>query len=628
MFGIGVLVSLAGSRLAPAVPVDADLWAGDVQPMLVQNIPQPLYLNGRPHLDPLPHPVETWECNVVVVGGSLGGVAAAAQAMAGGGRTCLIELSPWLGGQISSQGVSALDESLKMRQRRNFSPSWVEFRRLIEHQTVTLPALGASAETITVEAINRCWVGTLCFPPDTGATAAQTWLEQAANAAPGSRWGTSIAFKGASFDATGRTITAIYAVKRLPRDPNYRPQGRLSAELADWYSWSPTETFDRVPIELRPPVGQSMLVIDATDTGELVAWARVPYRLGSESKLTSGEVNGSEFDNPDCTQAYTYPFTLAINNDNGDSLAALSRISPTYGLHEHEGTYGLEGFPMFAGKSVFHYRRIVSRTRNDPYHGVPAKGDISMINWNQGNDWNWMNPPLVLKEQELAATGQYQNWLGGLSQSSLKFAEEHALMFARWLLETQATQTFPLTYLYGPDSPMGTLSGLSMLPYLREGRRILGRAAYDQDPFIIRENDLRYGFPHQRDFSSTGVGVIHYAIDIHGCRYRNWQPSGDAVSAPAQEGAVRPFQLPLESLIPRGIDNLLIGGKAIAVTHVANAVTRVHYSEWQIGAAAGATAAWLSRADAPVSTPAAIVPEGYIGQLQDFMIGQGLRLTW
>ena len=87
---------------------------------------------GFPRLSPLPQPQETWECSVIVVGGSLGGVAAASHAMQSGAKTCLIELSPWLGGQISSQGVSAVDESLAMRAKQNFSSSWINFKQLIK----------------------------------------------------------------------------------------------------------------------------------------------------------------------------------------------------------------------------------------------------------------------------------------------------------------------------------------------------------------------------------------------------------------------------------------------------------------------------------------------------------------
>lgn len=625
MFGAGAVAGLMASRL----PSPNGATTQDLSPVLqVSQVPQPVAFNGRPQINPLPPIDEIWECQVAVIGGTLGGVAAAGHAMATGAQTCLIEVSPWLGGQISSQGVSAIDESLQMRLRNNFAPSWVRFRQMIKNQVMELPDWTPGPRSRSVVDTNSCWVGALCFLPKAGAIAAEQFLQETSAAASNSRWATMTAFKGAEFDGTGRRITAIYGVQRIPKDPNYVPKGRLSEEMAEWYSWSPTERYDRVPIRLQAPPGQSMIVIDATDTGELVAWARIPHRLGSESKATTGEPNGAAFDNPDCTQAFTYPFVLGIHDDNGASLATLSQIEPTYGLHEHRSVYDLEGFPFFTGKSVFHYRRIVSQTRNNPYTGSPARGDLSMINWNRGNDWNWMDPPLILKAEELEASGQYQNWMGGLSKSALKFGEEHALVFARWLLETQANADFPMTYLYGPNSPMGTLSGLSMVPYFREGRRILGRSAYGQEEFMIRENDLRYDFPEQRSFAPTAVGVSHYAIDIHGCRYRNWFPSGDSVSAPAQEPKVRPIQLPLESLIPQGVDNLLIGGKALAATHIANASIRVHYGEWQAGSAAGATAGWLLSPNTPISDPAEVVPNGYMPQLQTFMVQQGLRPNW
>ncbi|MEA5448668.1 FAD-dependent oxidoreductase [Leptolyngbya sp. CCNP1308] len=626
MFGVGAIAGLTASRWSPTPSPGA---GGDIAPALgLRDVPQPIVFNGRPQIDPLPKFEEVWECQVAVIGGSLGGVAAAAHAMASGATTCLIEVAPWLGGQISSQGVSALDESLRMRQANNLSPSWLRFRQLIKQQVVTLPAWSPGGTSRSVADINSCWVGTLCFLPQAGAKAAEQFLADTNPSAPASRWATMTAFKGAEFDASGRHITAVYGVRRIPKDPGYRPQGRLSAELANWYSWSPTAEFDRVPVKLQPPPGQRMIVIDATDTAELVAWAKVPYRLGSESQATTGEPNAAAFDNPDCTQAFTYPFALGIHNDGGDSLAALARLSPTHGIHEHQASFDLEGFPFFAGKSVFHYRRIVSQTRGNPYTSAPAPGDISMINWNRGNDWNWMDPPLILKAADLEAVGQHQNWMGGLSASALKFGEENALTFARWLIETQSGPNYPLAYLYGADSPMGTLSGLSMVPYFREGRRIVGRAAYGQDEFMIRENDLRYNFAGQRDFSPTAVGLTHYAIDIHGCRYRNWQPSGEAVTAPAQEPHVKPVQIPLESLIPRGVDNLLIGGKTLAATHIASSSTRIHYGEWQTGAAAGVTAGWLVSASAPVHYPPDIVPNGAIGSLQEMMRLQGLKTHW
>jgi hypothetical protein len=584
-------------------------------------------VNGRPYLLPLPDAQTVWECEVVVIGGSLGGVAAAAHAMRSGATTCLIELTPWLGGQISAQGVSAIDESLAMRAKQNFSVSWNTFKQRIKQQPVKLPRELTTSPGPQVSDINSCWVGHLCFPPQVGAAAAQQLLEATAQQAPASRWSTATAFKGAKFDSSGQEIVAIYAVRRVPRHPNYVPQGRFSTELGSWYSWSGDAVFKKIPLRLQAPAGKRLMVVDATDTGELVGWAGIPHRIGSESRTTTREVHAAEYDNPSCTQAFTYPFALAIHDDSGQSLQALAQVQPEYTRAEHRREFALEGFPMFTGRSFFQYRRIVSTTRNHPFTGTPALGDITVVNWNRGNDWSWMNPPLILTQSELEASGQRQNWMGGVSAIALKHAEDHALLFAQWLLETQATTDFPLTFLAGADTPMGTASGLSMIPYIREGRRIVGRPAYGQEQFMMREADLRSDLPRGRDFSPTTVAVTHYDIDIHGCRYRNWEPSGEAASAPAREFNVRPTKMPLESLIPQGVDNVLIGGKSIAVTHIVNAVTRIHYSEWSTGAAVGAIAGWLVQQH-PTLTPADIVPQQQMPALQEHLVDQGLRLEW
>ncbi|MEO1352160.1 MAG: FAD-dependent oxidoreductase [Cyanobacteria bacterium J06635_15] len=618
-FGIAVCAA------ACTQPV-AEVSAPAVEPLPP---PPPILANGRPNLIPQPAAQEVWECEVVVIGGSLGGVAAASHAMQTGATTCLIELTPWLGGQISSQGVSAVDESLAMRAQQNFSPSWQAFKQRIAQQTVTLPEWTGKG-TVSVAETNACWVGHLCFVPEAGAMAAQRLLEDASSAAPDSQWQTQTAFKGATFDDSGQQITAIHAVQRVPRNPDYVPTGRFSQEIASWYAWSADDTFEKVPLRLEPPAGGRMIVIDATDTGELVGWANLPHRLGSEAKATTGEINASEKDNPACTQAFTYPFVVALHDDGGKSLAILQTLlqqpEPLYPIHEHEKQFEMEGFPFFQGRSFFHYRRIVSTTRNDPFTTTPALGDMTMVNWNRGNDWSWMNPPLIFTAAQLEETGQQQNWMGGLSATALRHGEDHALLFARWLLENKAQPGFPLSYLSGEEAYMGTQTGLSMTPYIREGRRILGRSAYGDEAFMMREADLRTDLPGGRDFTSTTVAVSHYDIDIHGCRYRNGEPSWEASSAPAKEFVVRPVQIPLEGMVPQGVDNLLIGGKSLAVSHIVNALTRVHMSEWGVGGAAGVTASWLVKR--PELTAGEIVESGEMAGLQQHMIDQGLRLTW
>lgn len=588
----------------------------------------PTAANNRPNLDPLPQAQEVWECEVVVIGGSLGGVAAASHAMRTGVSTCLIELTPWLGGQISAQGVSALDESRAMRSRDNFSPSWEAFKQLIRRQPVQLPSWMNLPSPMAVEELENCWVGELCFSPRAGANAAEMWMRAASASSPESRWSTSTAFKGASFDASGRQITAIYAVKRIPRSPEYAPQGRLSQELDAWYSWSPDATYNKIPLRLQAPPGGRLIVIDATDTGELVGWANFPHRVGSDAQAQTGEVNAASMANPDCTQAYTYPFILATLDDGGGSYEQLKQVQSDLSRKEHRAQFDLEGFPFFDSGSVFNYRRMISQYPGDGTN-LTQLGEMTLINWNRGNDWHIMEPPLILTEEDIVLSGQRLNWLGGLSTESLKDAENHALVFAEWLLETQVQPYLPLSFISGPDAPMGTHSGLSMVPYIREGRRILGRPAYGQDNFMMVEADLREDMTGGRDFSPTAVALAHYDIDIHGCRYWDKRPTYEASGASIKEFVVRPLQIPLEALVPQGVDNVLIGGKSIAVSHIVNGVTRVHYGEWSVGAAAGATAGWLLRYGRPADlNPSQIVVTGQMPALQQFLIDQGLRFTW
>ena len=585
--------------------------------------------NGRPQLNPLPQATEVWECEVVVVGGSLGGVAAASHAMQTGVQTCLIELTPWLGGQISSQGVSAIDESRAMRSQQNFSPSWQSFKRLIRNQPIFLPEWTGMSDRQLVYETNSCWVGDLCFLPEAGAQASQKWLEAAVAASPESRWATSTAFKGAAFDPSGRTITAVYAVKRVPKDPQYVPEGRLSQEISYWYAWSGNEVFEKIPIRLQAPPGKRMIVIDATDTGEFIAWAKVPYRVGSDARSVLDEISAPSQSNPHCTQAFTFPFVMAIADDGGQSYQALQGLETGIPEAEHRRGYDMEGFPMFHNRSMFNYRRIVSRATGPSAVSWSTAGEMTLVNWNRGNDWNIMDDPLIMDPDMLEQSGQHQNWIGGLSLQALRNGENNALLFADWLMETKATPSLPLMFLSGVGSPLGTRSGLSMVPYIREGRRIIGRPAYEQDAFMMREADLRVDMPGGRDFYNSAIALSHYDIDIHGCRYRNWQPSYEANRASVNERLVRPLQVPLEALIPMGVDNLLIGGKSIAASHIVNAMTRVHQSEWGIGAAAGTTAGWLLQPEqSSTLTPAQILVTDQTADLQTYLIEQGLQLDW
>ena len=72
-------------------------------------------------------PAETITCDVLVVGGGTGGVAAALAAARNGATVCLTEETAWIGGQLTAQGVSALDEH-ELIESAGGTASWTALR--------------------------------------------------------------------------------------------------------------------------------------------------------------------------------------------------------------------------------------------------------------------------------------------------------------------------------------------------------------------------------------------------------------------------------------------------------------------------------------------------------------------
>ncbi|MDQ6664122.1 MAG: FAD-dependent oxidoreductase, partial [Acidobacteriota bacterium] len=119
---------------------------------------------------------------------------------------------------------------------------------------------------------------------------------------------------------------------------------------------------------------------------------------------------------------------------------------------------------------------------------------------------------------------------------------------------------------------MDTPDGLSKFPYIRESRRLRAKET-------VLEQDIGEEFqpgPRAKWFADS-IGTGYYMIDIHPCganeRGRMMMP--------------RPFQIPMGTLIPRGVSNFLAAGKNIGVTHLTNGAFRLHPVEWNVGEAAG-----------------------------------------
>jgi hypothetical protein len=206
------------------------------------------------------------ECEVLIVGGGLGGVAAAFDALRLEKQVCMTEITDWIGGQVSQQGVSALDEEALQRELGLFPLGYRRFR-------VDVQARYGGGNP------GKCWVSTLCFSPQTGVQVLEEML------APYQQSGKLVLLKNTvvkDLEVRDGLIRSVLAITHLPksseRGVNSLP---LSHFIEDWYSAKTSTLFNNQTVRLEPPPHRQgskipWMIIDATETGELLPLAGVP----------------------------------------------------------------------------------------------------------------------------------------------------------------------------------------------------------------------------------------------------------------------------------------------------------------------------------------------------------------
>jgi hypothetical protein len=597
---------------------------------------------------------QTIECDIFIAGGGLSGTATAYEGLLAGKQVCMTEITDWVGGQITAQGVSALDERPTQRAQKYFSRGYLTLRQKIQERYGKLNP-------------GDCWVSEACFLPKDAHTILYGMLHSAELRGNGRlHWYPNTVVKDLTVTrrGPGSQINQVVAIQHQsqPGTPPINTE-TLSQTIEDAYTYQDSPKFQKRKISFVPPTKTrrqrasspaDWYVVDATETGELVGLTDVPYRLGIDPRSADEPSSVSTTGDSYCTQGFTYPFAMETTATPQPQTqpAFYPQYAPYY-------SYELKRLADFG--LVYSYRRIWSpgEGKATKFGGInytaPTPGDISMQNWTWGNDYRpgSAQDNLIFDRSQLQTAGQLQpgGWMGGLRTDTLRKGEENAQGFYYWLVagetdsranaDPKAANYWTKTpnpnqrYLRGFDSPMGTAHGLSKYPYIREGRRIIGRPAYGyKDGFMVSEVDMSRNnlldakkmpelLPEQyRQLKAilagadalnvlTGdtttptrnrstiyadtVGIGHYAIDFHPCMQNSPHESPrntEREGARKGEGAAYPFQIPLRAMIPQKIDNMLVAGKSIATSHIAAAAYRIHSFEWSAGAAAGTTAAF------------------------------------
>ena len=213
--------------------------------------------------------VEETRCDVLVVGGGTGGIAAALAAARAGRRVCLLEETNWIGGQLTAQGVSALDEHEHI-ERFGGTRSYYALREAIRgHYRRVSPALAARPHAKP----GNCWVTRLAFEPRVAVDVLHAMVQP--------------------FVESGRLAILTRTKAASAQVSADRIESVLAANLDDrrWRRFRPR------------------MVIDATELGDLLPLAGAEYIIGAESTADTGEPHAQPFEpKPHCVQSLTYTF--------------------------------------------------------------------------------------------------------------------------------------------------------------------------------------------------------------------------------------------------------------------------------------------------------------------------------
>lgn len=584
----------------------------------------------------------TEDCEILIVGGGIASTASAYEGLLAGRTVCMTEITDWIGGQLTSQGTSALDEAKKQRNLWYFPQGYTEFRKRIEQKYGKLNA-------------GDCWVSVSCFIPNTAQQILVEMLQEAAQKGNGKlKWFPNTVIKKLEMGANGKLIGSAIAIQHSPA-PNTPALNTepLSQIIEDAYGYENSPRLQKqvirfIPLKNTQNQQRDWFVIDSTETGEIIALADVPYRVGIDPRSHLNPSSPVTTNDPYCTQGFTYTFAMEQTPEAQpqNKPSFYDRYLPYYGSDPKSNLANFD--------TIFTYRRIWSAEAENPKKnafGVSAMkaGDISMQNWVWGNDYRpgTAQDNLIYSREQLQRSGQLEidGWMGGLRKETLKSGEEIALGFYYWLVagttdsqqKTNWKKPFPNhRLLTGLDSPMGTMHGLSKYPYIRESRRIIGRPSYGYpEGFSMSEIDVS-----QVDFSAEiyrqtlsektyrnlwkalaglestsaikndtppnqisrrtrstiypdAIGIAQYYLDFHPCLSEYpVEKAGNTERAGVRNGhgAAFPGQIPLRSLIPQKVDNLIVSGKNIAYSYIVAAGYRVHSYEWSVGAAAATTA--------------------------------------
>lgn len=507
----------------------------------------------------IPSAVKHERCDVIIAGGSTAALAAALSSAREGARTCLIEPTDWAGGQLTAAGVPAVDfpwredvqgvnTKAAMKDLRNNNYEFISWLKEIGNP-------------------GNCLVSRHCFLP------AQLLNEKIIPAIAAEKnlrvfYQTVIKSVTKGNGKSGDKLTSLTAIARTAKTTGkYNGyERRLSQDISDWYDPNPSVNFDKQTIIFTGYDPKNTVFIEASEFGEVLALSDAPYLIAADKYEGS---TGRQ--NTPCGQSMTLTYNVEYHDKPVAENAPPEESVLPDASDFNWGTYGWD--------NLWIYRRLQGE-------GAPGAGQISLMNWKQGNTNNgndYANKYLFLSYKDTAQQVNSGQWVGGIDLRALDGAERLSYSFYYWFKKHAPSGLG--SHINLSLSSTGTAYGLYKYPYLRESRRSVG-----YNDFLITTHDLdsysgKTGYPYD-----DRVGITAYDYDIHpmdNCQKSyGFDPEDKSINP-------KPFFIPFRALTNAKYVNLVVAGKNMAQSFKAGSAIRLHPGEFASGTAAGVTAAFM-----------------------------------
>lgn len=512
--------------------------------------------------------------DVVIAGASLGGCLAAVSLAKNNYNVVLVEQYNWIGGQLTSQAVP-LDEH-EFIEEFGCTKSYREYRNKVRDYYRNNPLFSDEARNNPLLNPGKAWVSRVSHEPKVALELLYEMLDP-------------------------------YIEKGLIEILN--ETDLVSAKVND-------DTVEEILVKQRTTNSEFILrgkmFIDGTDTGDLLPLTNTEYVVGAEAKAEYNEPSAKEIANYKDMQSITW--VAALEFDEGashiiekpkeyeffknyrvsyDDNYLLSWYGPDANTRKKR-LHGMFGWPKASDGRVvpelFSYRRIIAK---ENYKNPQSVNDVTLLNWPQ-NDYFLGN---IIDDEN--------------KEHHLYMARQQTLSLIYWL-QTEAPRHdgkigYPELKLRGDI--VGTADGLAQAPYIRESRRI--KALY-----TVKEQDVSAKTNNEPPTFWDSVGVGCYRIDMH----------LTTVTHNFFYEKVWPFEIPLGSLIPIRMKNLLPACKNIGTTHLTNSCYRLHPVEWNIGESCGYFASFCLNKNL---TPQEVYQnKELVKEFQSVLANEGIELSW